>query len=228
MTIGANGSGAATGISGQFGWSQQYGNVKQLTNKSKKISQEGYDKIIYDILSSDQGLAALSSGENASGGFGSTTKALMAQDMTAKLAGELALLQAENVEYSDQRTDMDKDSQNIGAGVGTVICTELVRQGKLDRNLYEAGHAHFLSLNPLIVSGYQWWAIPMVARMKNNEVLSNFFLPVAKARYQYLVLRKTSILGVGSVIIGHPVCFLLGLLREVITSKVENLNGRAV
>jgi hypothetical protein len=205
---------------------KEYGNIKGAKTSGKTISQEGYDKILYDILSGDQGLAALSSGENTSGGFGSTTKALMAQDLTAKLAGELALLKAENYEFTDQRQDMNKN--NISSKAGSVICTELVRQGKLDKSLYEAGHSHFLSLNPKIVSGYQWWAMPMVTRMQKSEKLSNFFAPIAKARYEYLVNNKKSFLGMLTVFIGHPICFVLGTLREVVTSQVENINGRAV
>lgn len=184
------------------------------TVSGKRISQEGYDKIIYDVLSSDQGLAALAQGENTSGGFGATSKGLMAQDLTAKLAGQLALMQAE--EYSDTISkETTKNTKASASAKNTVICTELARQGKLDSTLYILGTPHFLKLSPITVSGYHWWATKLVPLMQKSERLSNFFLPTAVARYNYIVHGKKSFLGCATVFIGEPLCYVLGVIRNL-------------
>jgi hypothetical protein len=63
----------------------------------KVLTQAGIDKLIYDVLSSDSGLSALAQGENVSGGYGSSSKSLMTQDLVTKLVGELANVTAPTV-----------------------------------------------------------------------------------------------------------------------------------
>lgn len=180
------------------------------STSQKQISQEGINKLIYDVLSSDQGLAALGGVENASGGFKSSTKSLLSQDLMAKLVGELANVTAPTVKTESSQENTSKDSSNIKAG--TVICTELVRQDKLDIDLYSAGHAHFLSLHPAIIRGYQLWAAPIARRMRTSSFLVRFFTPLARKRYEYIVYGDFSIFGFLSIYLGQPLCFLIGLL----------------
>jgi hypothetical protein len=192
-----------------------YDNAFQGTAKSgtstvqKNISQEGINKLIYDVLSSDQGLAALGGVENASGGFKSSTKSLLSQDLIAKIVGNIANITAPEVTTASSQENKSTDSANIKAG--TVICTELVRQDKLDIDLYSAGHAHFLSLHPAIIRGYQLWAAPIAAKMTTSPRLTRFFQPLARKRYEYIVYGDFSIFGFLSVYLGQPLCFLIGL-----------------
>src|SRR5574338_1449366 len=95
-----------------FGSDKSTGTKKQYLD----LSPEGYNKIIKDILSSDAGLAALATGENLSGGYGSSVKAQLAQDLVLDIAGELAKLTAPTIEESKAK----KKSSGIGAK--TVIC----------------------------------------------------------------------------------------------------------
>ena len=97
------------------------GSKAGTTTSQRKISQEGIDKLIYDVLSSDRGLASLAQGENSSGGFGSSTKQMMSQDLVTKLVGELANVTAENV-----TTTTGTETQRNKKKSPTVICTELM------------------------------------------------------------------------------------------------------
>ena len=121
------------------------------------LSPEGYNKIIKDILASDAGLAALATGENLSGGYGSSVKAQLAQDLVLNIAGEMAKLTAPSVTTSKKKSAAGK--------LGSVICTELHRQGKLPTALYELGYSHFSSLHPNTVLGYRSWAEKVVPPM---------------------------------------------------------------
>jgi len=76
------------------------------TNTSKKyldLSPEGYNQIIKDVLASDAGLASLATGENLSGGYGSSVKAQLAQDLVLNIAGEMAKLTAPTIEQGKSK-----------------------------------------------------------------------------------------------------------------------------
>jgi hypothetical protein len=150
-------------------------------------------------MSSDQGLAALAGGENASGGFGSSTKTLMSQDMVAKLVGTLAQITSEEVKQETGKTKK-----------GTVICTELVRQGLLNEDLYDAGIEHFLALPVNTIRGYQVWARKVVPLMAKHRWLAELLAPVARGRYQFTVNKKLTFWGLTTVYIGQPVCWCIG------------------
>jgi hypothetical protein len=192
-----------------------------ITTK-KNISQEGINKLIYDVLSSDQGLAALGGVENASGGYKSSTKSLLSQDLITKIVGELANVTAETTQTTDMQ-DVKRSAigQKILPGAskagteGTVICTELVRQGKLDIDLYAAGHSHFINLPASTIRGYQIWAEPIANKMVDSPVLSGFFQPFARKRYEYIVYGTFSIFGFLSIYLGQPLCYVIGMFVPV-------------
>ena len=189
------------------------------TVRQLDLSQAAYDKIIKDILSSDAGLAALATGENLSGGYGSSVKAQLAQDLVLNIAGEMAKLTAPSIEKT--KTVGKKTSGK--SGLTTVICTELARQGKLPPALYSLGHSHFLTLHPQTVAGYRVWADKVVPMMRRSKRLSNFLAPIAIARYRMVVLGEFSILGAATIYLGQPICFVIGGFLSKETQ--ENLNG---
>lgn len=192
-------------------------NASGTTTSKLELSQAGYDKIIKDILASDAGLAALSTGENLSGGYGSSVKAQLAQDLVLNIAGEMAKLTAPTVQTTQQQS-RSKTKKKV-----SVICTELARQGKLPQALYLLGHSHFLSLHPQAVAGYRVWADKVVPLMKKSRALSNFLAPIAIARYRMIVLKEFSILGAATIYLGQPICFIIGGFLSKETQ--ENLNG---
>jgi hypothetical protein len=201
---------------------QNTSNQSGFSSKKRVLSQEAIDKLIYDALSSDQGLAALSSGANLSGGYNSSTKTLMAQDMMTKLIGELALATSEEVTASSTTSEAEKSTKEGRAlngfadKVGTVICTELARQGYLDPDLYEAGGPPSRQVSKTTWIGYHFWAVHVVSAMQKSPRLCKFLLPIVESRYRYLLdPNSPELLGRLSVHIGHPVCYLIGLIINV-------------
>lgn len=171
------------------------------SSKQRIFDQTAIDKLIYDVMASDQGLASLASGENLSGGFNSSSKTLQVQDFMTKLIGELAVASAPEV--TEQTQTRKKKA--------TVICTELARQGLLDPDLYEAGGPASKQISYTTWVGYHCWAVRVVERMKTSPRLCQFLLPIVESRYRYLTsVSGAHLLGRASIYIGHPVCFLIG------------------
>lgn len=189
------------GLSGSTGSTSTSG----TRTTKKNISQEAIDKILYDVFSSDQGLAALANAENASGGYKSSSKTLLAQDLIAKVTGEIANLTAETVETTSGSTKEKKGA------VKTVICTHLAEQGYMPLPLYLRGTFAYFSLHPTVVRGYHFWAIPLVSLMKKHQWLCPILARVAIRRYEYIVSQKFSITGWISVHIAEPICYVIGL-----------------
>lgn len=164
------------------------------------LSPEGYNKIIKDILASDAGLASLATGENLSGGYGSSVKAQLAQDLVLNIAGEMSKLTAPTISKTKTKKKM------------SVICTELERQGLLDMELYEAGHAHFLSLPVQTVAGYRVWANKVVPILQKHPAIARAIAPLVTSRYEYIVHNRWSVFGWFSVAIAQPICFVIGTI----------------
>lgn len=190
-------------------------------SKSQKVlSQQGIDKIVYDIMSSDQGLGALSRGENLSGGFGSTTKTLLAQDLIAKIAGEIANVTAPTITESTKKEENQNTKRSAIGGQLSVICTEFARTGELDWNTYKAGDVYFRNLPYYTVVGYYAWATSQVSLIKKNSWYRAFMLRVVRSRYNMILNRKFGFLGAVTIYLGEPLCYLIG--RYFVKG---NLNG---
>lgn len=194
---------------GNFGF--DFGSESQSGTRTtqKVLSQQGIDKIIYDIMSSDKGLAALATAENASGGYRSSTKPLLAQDLVAKIAGEIANITAPTVETSQS------SSSKKGAKLGTVICTALMLEGYLDKQLYADGAAYYHKLHPRVIEGYQRWAIPSVEIIQKRSWLMKLIAPIATSRYKMITGRGFGILGAITIYIGEPICWLISFLPSM-------------
>lgn len=193
-----------------------YTNTMGTQTTRKDISQEGLNKLVYDVLAADSGLASLASGENLSGGFGSSVKSQLAQDMTIKLAGELANLTAATTTSSSTDTDQDKQSP-LAKGIGTIICTHMMERGLVSKRDWVKGNRYNLELPNQTIIGYQFWAEPIVAHMKQNPGgwVEKFWLPIVKGRYAYTVHGKKNILGMATVFIMEPVSQMIGILLGV-------------
>ena len=212
--------------------------VRNGTQTTQKVlSQDAVNKLIYDVLSSDQGLAALSSGENISGGFKSSSKGLLAQDLITKIVGELATITAPTVVTNqdikstkegrfvdkvgdktdatfswDSNTGPKEQSKDVLGN--TVICTELNRQGLLEDSLYEhpAANSHFCSLHPAVIRGYHSWAIGVATYLASSPRLSRWITPIARSRYKMITTGEFHFLGAITIYLAQPVCFLIGKL----------------
>lgn len=191
--------------------SQGKKNIDGTIVKQRVFDQAAIDKLVYDVLASDRGLASLASGENLSGGFNSSTKTLQTQDFLTKLIGELAIASAPEVTQED-RTERVQDKK-ASSRVKTVICTELARQGLLCPELYEAGGPPSKQVSFITWSGYICWAEEVVPLMQKSARLSKALLPIVRSRYLYLTgAPGVHALGRLSVYIGHPICWLIGVV----------------
>ena len=195
--------GSALGVSGST--SRGSSTTSGTRTTQKQLSQEAIDKIVYDILASDQGLSALANAENASGGYGSSTKTLMAQDLIAKVAGEIANITAPTVETTSSK----KVDKNTSAK--TVICTYLATHGYMPMELYLRGTYAYFRINPITLRGYHFWAVPIIPLLKNRHWLCSLLAPIAIKRYEYVVNKNFSITGFLSVFLAEPICYVIGL-----------------
>jgi hypothetical protein len=193
------------------------------TGTSKKVlSQAAIDKLIYDVLSADSGLASLATGENLSGGYGSSSKAILAQDFVTKLVGELANVTAETVTTSNQQQDTESTSstKQKKSGLKTVICTYLYSLNLFPGELYnhEIAIKHLESLDPAIIRGYHFWAVPFVRLLKRSPFLSStlipLLLPLCISRYKQVITGKKTIGGFLTITLGHPICAMIGSMVQ--------------
>lgn len=114
--------------------------IARLLTKSGTVTEQldideaGVQKILQDILGSEQGLAAIFSGEQASGLFGSTVAAQASGDLLAKLAGEIAKLTAKKVTTTDLKEEDVSTSETEKPGLlqrgGEWIMDEIFGQPK--------------------------------------------------------------------------------------------------
>lgn len=204
-------------------------NGTQTTQKA--FTQEGLNQLVYTVLSGDNGLASLASGENASGGFGSSVKSQLAQDMVVKLAGELANLTAATTTSSSSQQDVDNtDPLNkfFGGGGGssgkTIICTHLAKRGFLNKELWKAGTPYLMNLPERTVKGYHFWAEPVVQYMEKNPNgwMEKFWIPIVQARYEMVVNKKFSLLGASTIYIMEPFSYVIGFFLGVPNGRFAN------
>ena len=134
--------------------------------------------------------------------------------MMTKLIGELASVTAETVTTGDEvKTTKEGRALNSFADkTGTVICTELNRQGLLSDELYlhEKAQKHFTDMPKETVAGYQVWANKCVPVLAKSPRLSKAVLPIAKSRYEMITGQGFRFLGALTIYIGQPICYMIG------------------
>jgi len=118
-----------------------------------------------------------------------------------------------------------KQERDRGGGDGSssrVICTELYKQGKLDRELYRMDVVYTAKhLSPITVRGYHYWAVPMVVKMRSSTLLTNVFeyLTIARAKEIAHIVKpqeykKRSVLGYIIKNVGEAICYSIGLFTD--------------
>ena len=100
---------------------------------------------------------------------------------------------------------------------GTVICTELYRQGLLDEKTYLADSAYGALLDDAVLIGYHSWAEGIADKMRDSKILTKIVsvlaIPWAKEMaYQMGVLDKGHCLGKVMNMVGIPICRFIGRL----------------
>lgn len=105
-----------------------------------------------------------------------------------------------------------------------VICTELRSTGELPEELYQIGARYIGLLSVDVIRGYHWWAVPYTRLMRRSRVARNLVLPWALGRTKYLA-GQPSFLGWLTVVLGEPICALLGKTVAKVAQDWESLYG---
>lgn len=113
-------------------------------------------------------------------------------------------------------------------GGGTVLCTELYRQGKLDRVSYWADSAYGRTVDTETLQGYRLWAEPLANAMSQSVVLTTILEPFVRSwayEMAYRMGKRTSgrKLGAFLCMVGVPVCHVIGkLMNYKPSSRAKN------
>ena len=99
-----NSSGSSSGESRIIGTANEQGTKKAKGRSSERlqIDNVGIQKLLQDMLGSQQGLASIFSNEKVSGLYGSTAATQASGNLLANLAGEIAKLTAKKVSETDE------------------------------------------------------------------------------------------------------------------------------
>ncbi len=115
-----------------------------------------------------------------------------------------------------------------GADGGTVLCTELHRQGLLPDDIYRADSEHGKLVEPEVLAGYQMWGIPVARWMRLSGTLTRILRPVVTA-WAYHMAGRTNWLGSALEVFGVPVCRFLGRNKTVRTiARMSSLRRQAL
>ena len=101
-------------------------------------------------------------------------------------------------------------------GKSRVICTQLLREGALDRHLWQCDMRFTLeTLSPATIRGYHFWAVPYVRLMRRFPLASAIVRPLAVWRakevaYQLGHRPEPHYGGKIVRVLGESVCWLLG------------------
>lgn len=110
-------------------------------------------------------------------------------------------------------------TEGAGGAGGTVLCTELNRQGILSDELYRADQLYSKTIKMEIVSGYHIWAEPVARSMKTSRIVTMIMKPFVMgwakhAAYKMDATSKDSMFGLLIELIGKPICLCLNYLKE--------------
>lgn len=105
------------------------------------------------------------------------------------------------------------------AAMSAVICTELHRGGEIPIEKYYNNAAAFAGgkriIHPMVKKGYHFWGIPYVQLMRKYSICRKLILPLAQSRIDH-INGKTNFLGFLSVVVGEPICYVIGKTLQII------------
>lgn len=167
--------------------------------------------------------AAAEAGDALIGGFGAAEGAgLIGAGIGADLAfggaaagaelGGTALAAAEGFGLADAAPLL----------LSAVICTELMEQGILSRELWLQGKWYTHEHMGLVREGYHFWARPYIKLMKKYAWATQIAAPFAIGRYQYLA-GEWNLPGAITVFIGEPICYFLGVCKKLFVQETPDV-----
>jgi hypothetical protein len=98
---------------------------------------------------------------------------------------------------------------------GTIICTELHRQGYMSDEVYAADVEYGLKLSPTVIKGYHFLAAPIVRKMQESkqftDAVNTFAKPWAEEMaHEQGLLPQGNFWGAAIMFFGIPLCFVTG------------------
>lgn len=193
-------------------------NVDLTTTESEDVSPEKALALLEKLLSSTQGLAAVSSGQKVAGLYDSTVSQQLTNDLLSQSTADIAALS--KVKTSSQTgtvTDSSVQTNKKKGALEWIVCTELYTQGRMPHKFYRHGFKVFAEHSPRIKQGYYYWAVPLTQHLRKHpdSVLSAITQDVFNARAEYLAAnggcreaRKT-VLGFITTYSLIAICWLL-------------------
>jgi len=120
---------------------------------------------------------------------------------------------------------IDWASEKAGEVVGTVICTEMHRQGYINDKTLAADAAFGRKQDLTVIAGYHAWAIPVARWMRKSRIVTQIVRPIALAwaenmAYVEGVRDKPNIIGAIIHKIGVPICRLIGTLKRGVAWQI--------
>jgi hypothetical protein len=209
--------------------------IKEL--QQGRTSQSGADPVSAAIMGQKQGaLANAQRGMSASGVKGGTAQGVMSnvekeqnQNIAASLYGQqrqsiadersLASNMLAGTEAMSQggkatgtAQDMPKAPDVGGMGLGTVICTELHRQGIMPLDMYIKDMQYGESLDHVTLIGYRLLANPVVKLMHKYAIVTSIVSIPAMAWARNMAGQYNFF---GSMIsfFGEPICHIIGKVK---------------
>lgn len=132
------------------------------------------------------------------------------------LAGTISLMQG----GKGEAVQMPKAPDPQGM-FGTVICTELHKQGYMSDETYAKDSAYGKLLLIETIVGYHFWAIPVVNLMKKYNIVTTMIKPFALSWAKHIAGEKKSMFGYLCQFIGEPVCSMIG--HYIIQARKERV-----
>lgn len=110
----------------------------------------------------------------------------------------------------------------IGGILGSVVCTELFMQGKMDSKLYLTDIAYAKAhMSARTLNGYRSWGIPLVRLMRKSKVITSVagFFAINRAHYISKLMGKKhnkykAMAGAIINAVGVPICYAIGYCLE--------------
>ncbi len=126
--------------------------------------------------------------------------------------------------------------KGVGNLLRWIICTELIRQGRLPREYYKPGFAVFNNYPRIIQEGYYVWAIPSVLHLQKypqslySKLLERVFNWRAEniAAHASVEGAKKQWKGAAVTAVLYPICFLCGVgvaIKNTLKEKYHAINS---
>lgn len=111
------------------------------------------------------------------------------------------------------------------AFIGWIICTELVRQGKMPRKWWVKGARIFAAYPDFVKQGYYLWARPCVVHLRRypNSWFSRLLCIVFNARARSIA-ERTTFQGTLVTVILWPICWTLGAAMWLCNIQLDGLS----